>query len=254
MTGRLDGKKALVTGGSRGVGRAIVEAFVKEGATVVASASSTDSLAALAENPEIHTIAADLSNPIATEKLFESTLATCGHVDILVNNAGIYLSKPFEEYSLGDAEKLMRINVYLVMQLSQLAVRHMGTRGSGKIIQISSTAGKWESPNQALYNTTKHAVVGMSKCIALETANRGIQVNTICPGMVDTDMFSDFETQAELAGITLEELKSAAMSRIPQGRFLEPEEIGHLAIYLASSESDGMTGQTITISGGMRMA
>jgi meso-butanediol dehydrogenase/(S,S)-butanediol dehydrogenase/diacetyl reductase len=174
VTGRLDGKKALVTGGSRGVGRAIVEAFVKEGATVVASASSTDSLAALAENPEIHTIAADLSNPIATEKLFESTLATCGHVDILVNNAGIYLSKPFEEYSLGDAEKLMRINVYAVMQLSQLAVRHMGTRGSGKIIQISSTAGKWESPNQALYNTTKHAVVGMSKCIALETANHGI--------------------------------------------------------------------------------
>ena len=254
MTGRLNGKKALVTGGSRGVGRAIVEAFVKEGATVVASASSTDSLAALAENPEIHTIAADLSNPIATEKLFESTLATCGHVDILVNNAGIYLSKPFEEYSLGDAEKLMRINVYAVMQLSQLAVRHMGTRGSGKIIQISSTAGKWESPNQALYNTTKHAVVGMSKCIALETANRGIQVNTICPGIVDTDMFSDFETHAELAGITLEELKSAAMSRIPQGRFLEPEEIGHLAIYFASSESDGMTGQTITISGGMRTA
>jgi NAD(P)-dependent dehydrogenase (short-subunit alcohol dehydrogenase family) len=79
-------------------------------------------------------------------------------------------------------------------------------------------------------------------------------VNTICPGMVDTDMFSDFETHAELAGITLEELKSAAMSRIPQGRFLEPEEIGHLAVYLASSESDGMTGQTITISGGMRMA
>jgi len=254
VTGRLAGKKALVTGGSRGIGRAIVEALVKEGATVVASASSSDSLAALAGNPEIHTIAADLSDPIATEKLFEDARSTCGHIDILVNNAGIYLAKPFEEYSLDDAEKLMRINVYAVMQLSQLAVRHMVSRGSGKIIQISSTAGKWESPNQALYNTTKHAVVGMSKCIALETASRGIQVNTICPGMVNTDMFSDFETHAELAGITLEELKSAAMSRIPQGRFLEPEEISHLAVYLASSQSDGMTGQTITISGGMRMA
>lgn len=254
MTGRLAGKSVLVTGGSRGIGRAIVEAFVKEGATVVASASSSASLAALAGNPEIHTIAADLSDPAATEKLFENARASCGQIDILVNNAGIYLAKPFEEYSLDDAEQLMRINVYAVMQLSQLAVRHMGARGSGKIIQISSTAGKWESPNQALYNTTKHAVVGMSKCIALETANRGIQVNTICPGMVDTDMFSDFETHAKLAGITLEELKSAAMSRIPQGRFLEPEEISHLAVYLASSESDGMTGQTLTISGGMRMA
>ena len=93
----------------------------------------------------------------------------------------------------------------------------------------------------------------MSKCVALETAARGIQVNTICPGMVDTDMFQEFAPHAKLAGISLEELKASALTRIPQGRFLQPEEIAHLAVYLASSESDGMTGQTITLSGGMRM-
>ena len=90
-----------------------------------------------------------------------------------------------------------------------------GNRGIGKA---------WESPNQAIYNTTKHAVVGMSKCVALETAARGVQVNTICPGMVDTDMFQDFEPHAKQAGISLDELKAVAITRIPQGRFLQPEE------------------------------
>lgn len=254
MAGRLTGKTALVTGGSRGIGSAIVDAFVKEDATVIASASSASSLSSYEGRSGIHTIAADLNDPLETNRLFAEALASAGQIDILVNNAGIYLAKPFEEYSLDDAEKLMRINVYAVFQLTQLAVSHMSDRGSGKIIQISSTAGKWESPNQAMYNTTKHAVVGMSKCVAIETAGRGIQVNTICPGMVDTDMFSAFHTHAELAGITLDELKKIAVDRIPQGRFLKPEEIAHLAVYLASAESDGMTGQTITISGGMRMA
>ena len=95
----------------------------------------------------------------------------------------------------------------------------------------------------------------MSKCVALETASHGIQVNTICPGMVETDMFQNFEVHAKAAGITLEELKTTvAATKIPQGRFLQPEEVANIAIYLASTESDGMTGQTITISGGMRMA
>ena len=148
----------------------------------------------------------------------------------------------------------MEVNVFAVFRLTQLAVGHMKPLGGGKIVQISSTAGKWESPNQAAYNTTKHAVVGMSKCVALETAPHNIQVNTICPGMVETDMFQHFQVHADAAGVSLDELKTAAFSRIPQGRFLEPAEIAHIAVYLGSHESDGMTGQTITISGGMRMA
>ena len=130
----------------------------------------------------------------------------------------------------------------------------MKDKGSGKIINISSTAGKWESPNQAAYNTTKHAVVGMSKCVALETAAHGINVNTICPGMVETDLFDNFEVHAKAQGISLDELKAVVTTRIPQGRFLRPDEVANIAVYLGSSESDGMTGQTITISGGMRMA
>ena len=251
--GRLENKTALITGGSRGIGRAIVESFIGEGATVVASSSPLTSLTSLAAMENLHCIAANLESVEETAALFESALSITDKIDILVNNAGIYLAKPFEDYSLADVDRLMRVNVYAVFQLTQLAVRHMTSHSNGKIIQISSTAGKWESPNQAIYNTTKHAVVGMSKCVALETAARGIQVNTICPGMVDTDMFQEFAPHAKLAGISLEELKASALTRIPQGRFLQPEEIAHLAVYLASSESDGMTGQTITLSGGMRM-
>lgn len=251
---KLENKTALVTGGSRGIGKAIVEALLEEGATVIASASSLSSFSSLNPSEKVHCIAANLESANETTQLFESALSCTGQIDILVNNAGIYLSKPFEDYTLADVDRQMCINVYAVFQLTQMAVRHMTPRGSGKIIQISSTAGKWESPNQAIYNTTKHAVVGMSKCVALETASRGVQVNTICPGMVDTDMLQNFEPHAKQAGISLDELKAAAITRIPQGRFPQPEEVADLAVYLASSESDGMTGQTITLPGGMRMA
>jgi meso-butanediol dehydrogenase / (S,S)-butanediol dehydrogenase / diacetyl reductase len=254
-TGRLQGKTALITGASRGIGRAIAEIYSAEGASLVLTATTLDSLADVAiALPDATLIAADLSDAEQVSQLFEQATTRAGHIDILVNNAGLYQGKPFEQYTLDELDRLMKVNVYAVFQLTQLAVTHMKQRGSGKIINMSSTAGKWESPNQAAYNMTKHAVVGMSKCVALETAPFGLQVNTICPGMVDTDMFQNFDVHARAAGISLDELKAAAVTRIPQGRFLDPGEVAHIAVYLGSPESDGMTGQTITISGGMRMA
>lgn len=253
--GRLQGKTALITGASRGIGRAIAEIYAAEGATLVLTATTLESLADVAITlPDATLLAADLSDSEQVLQLFEKATALAGSIDILVNNAGVYQGKPFEQYTLDELDRLMKVNVYAVFQLTQLAVTHMKARGSGKIINISSTAGKWESPNQAAYNTTKHAVVGMSKCVALETAPFGLQVNTICPGMVDTDMFQNFDVHARAAGISLDELKAAAVTRIPQGRFLDPGEVAHIAVYLGSPESDGMTGQTLTISGGMRMA
>jgi len=103
-------------------------------------------------------------------------------------------------------------------------------------------------------HTTKHAVVGMSKCVALEVAPFGINVNTICPGMVDTDMIQNFAVHADIAGVGMDDLLKAVHSKIPMGRFMQPEEIANLALYLGSDQSNGMTGQTMTISGGMRMA
>jgi len=258
MSNRLMGKAALITGASRGIGKAIARAYAAEGADLFLTATSSQNLqetiAGLADTGvDIHCHAADLSDPEALDKLFSAAIAWRDDLSIVVNNAGIYIGKPFTEYDLGEFDRLMKVNVYAVFQLMQLSLRHMQQRNYGKIVNIASTAGKWESPNQAAYNTSKHAVVGMSRCAALENAGQGITVNAICPGMVDTDMFEQFGVHAEAAGISLEELKRGAEGRIPMGRFLQPDEVAHIAVYLGSDESAGMTGQTITISGGMRM-
>ena len=261
MTGRLSGRNALITGASRGIGLAIAEQFAQQGANVFLTATNADTLheaqrriQTMHPDVSVASHAADLSSAEAIETLFDTALRWQSGLDVLVNNAGIYKGKPFTEYSLADLDAVMQVNVRAVFQLMQLALRHMQPRGSGKIVNIASTAGKWESPNQAIYNASKHAVVGLTRCAALENAGHGINVNAICPGMVETDMFKDFEVHAEARGVSLDELRQATISaRIPLGRFLEPDEIAHIAVYLASAESDGMTGQTITISGGMRM-
>ena len=132
----------------------------------------------------------------------------------------------------------------------QLATRHMLAQGGGKIVNIASIAsiaGKWEGTNQAMYSASKHAVVGLTRCVALETAAQGININAICPGLVETDIVTNF------AGPSPERLQQLARAMVPIGRLLDPVEVAHIAVYLASSESDGMTGQTITIAGGMRM-
>ena len=265
--GRLSGRNALITGSSRGIGFAIAQAYAREGANVFLTATNEDRLAVAKESlssfgVKVGFCSGDLSDPAAIQTIFDKAVAWSGGLDVVVNNAGIYIGRPFTEYTLPEFDRVMQVNVYAVFQLTQLAVTHMRERrgevnsrsGNGKIINISSTAGKWESPNQSAYNTSKHAVVGLSKCVALETATDGINVNTICPGMVETDMIQEFDVHAKALGITVDELQEQmSKTRIPIGRFLVPEEVSHIAVYLGSSESDGMTGQTITISGGMRM-
>jgi len=125
-------------------------------------------------------------------------------------------------------------------------------RRQGKIVNIASTAGKWASMNQSAYNTSKHAMVGMTRCVALETAAAGITVNAICPGVVETDMVNSFrDDHSKILGIPPESALDFVKARIPMGRWLAPEEIAHLAVYLACSESDGMTGQSILLDAGM---
>ncbi len=257
-TGRLAGKTALITGASRGIGRAIAETYAREGASLILTATSLTGLEGVArslisQNVKVVTLAANLSVEADVDVLFQQACATYGHIDILVNNAGLYDAKPIEHYTLADLDRLMRVNVYAVFKLMQLAVTHMKARKTGKIVNIGSTAGKWESVHQSAYNTTKHAVVGLSKCVAAEVARHGINVNTICPGMVETDMIQNFEVHAEYAGVSSEDLIKGIKSKIPMGRFMQANEIADLALYLGSPESDGMTGQTLTIAGGMRM-
>ena len=256
--GRLAGRTALVTGASRGIGRAIAEAYAAAGANLFLTATDLARLEETRENLanrsiEVRLHTADISNADDVEALFAAAVEWRGGLDILVNNAGIYIGKPFVNYDLEDLDRVMNVNVRAVFQLSQLAIRHMQERGGGKIVNIASTAGKWESPNQAVYNISKHALVGLTRCSALETAAQGININAICPGFVSTGMFDNLQAAADELGVPVEQLQQAIVSRVPMGRLVHPEEIGYLAVYLASSESDGMTGQSIPISGGMRM-
>lgn len=258
MTGRLAGRRALITGASRGIGRAIAERYAAEGADLFLVATGLAQLEAvqaatarLVGRVELH--AADVADRDAVEGMIAACVDRLGGLDVLVNNAGVYKAARFVDYSAEDFDKVMRVNAYGVFHAMQFAIRHMREAGGGKIVNIASTAGKWESMFQAAYNASKHAVVGMTRCAALEHARDRININAICPGFVETDMIDQFAVHAELNNVTLDQLKAAMVGRIPLGRMLKPEEIAHIAVYLGSAEADGMTGQTITISGGMRM-
>ncbi|MDC0068823.1 glucose 1-dehydrogenase [Gammaproteobacteria bacterium] len=258
MSGRLAGRKILVTGASRGIGYAIAESFAAQGADLVISATSESSLESINEalsayQVEVRSMTADISQADDVDSLFAKSVEFFPDLDGVVNNAGIHIGKPFTDYDMDEFDRIMKVNVYSVFQLMQLATRHMQSLGRGKVINIASTAGKWESMNQAAYNTTKHAVVGLTRCVALENAKNNINVNAICPGIVETDLVYNAATLMEDAGLTNDEVRQMIESRIPMGRMLQPQEVADIAVYLASSESDGMTGQTITISGGMRM-
>ena len=258
MARRLSGRTALVTGASRGIGRSIAQAYAREGADLVLSATNEASLDLVKNELEewgvsVACFAADLSEASAVDELFARSIKAFPELDVLVNNAGIHIGKPFTEHSMEEFDRLMKINVYSVFQLTQRAIAHMRSLGRGKVVNISSTAGKWESMNQVAYNTSKHAVVGMAKCVALENEQNGINVNTICPGIAEPDITRNAQKQVAPTGVSAEQFQTMIEAQIPLGRMLQPEEIAHIAVYLASSESDGMTGQTLTISGGMRM-
>jgi NAD(P)-dependent dehydrogenase (short-subunit alcohol dehydrogenase family) len=251
---RLENLTVLITGAGRGIGRAIATRYAAEGADLFLCATrmetleETRNLAADAGGKiELHTV--DVRDRAAVEKMVETAISTFGQIDVLVNNAGIYKPALFTDYSFEDFDDIMKVNVYGPFHVTQFVLKHMLQNQSGKIVNIASTAGKWASFNQSAYNMSKHALVGMTRCLAVETAKAGITVNAICPGVVETDMIADIAGQY---GIKPEELIDGMVKpRIAMERIIQPEEVAHLAVYLASGESAGMTGQSIVLDGGM---
>ena len=253
---RLSGRKALVTGASRGIGRAIALRYAEEGAELFLTATNrakleeTATLAA-GRGAKVRAHLADVSERSAVEAMIGEAIAGLGRIDVLVNNAGVYKAARLVDYTPQDFDRIMKVNLYGAFHVMQLALRHMQERKSGKVVNIASTAGKWMSINQSAYNASKHALVGLTRCAALEMGPYGVNVNAICPGFVETDMLESFRAHADILGISFEKVKEAGLARVPLKRFMKPEEIAHLAVFLASSESDGMTGQSILVDGGM---
>ena len=251
---RLEDLTVLITGAGRGIGRAIATRFAGEGADLFLCATrmqtleETRSLAAgSGRKIELHTV--DVRDRGAVEKMVETAIDTFGQIDVLVNNAGIYKPAAFTDYTFEEFDDVMQVNVYGPFHVTQFVLKDMLKNQKGRIVNVASTAGKWASLNQSAYNMSKHALVGMTRCLALETAKSGITVNAICPGFVETDLLNE---AAKQYGIELAELiEGMVKPRVAIERIIQPEEIANLAVYLASSESEGMTGQSIVLDGGM---
>jgi len=246
---RLENKVALVTGASKGIGASIAEHFANEGAAVVVNYSSNkaaaDELVRRIQQNEGTAIAvqADVSKPEDIVRMMDATTAKFGRLDILVNNAGIYEFASIDEITEDFFHKHFDLNVLGLLLTTKEAVTHMDKGGS--IINIGSIASRSPSVNNTVYSATKAAVDSITISLALELGPRGIRVNALNPGMVNTEGFS-------AAGFYESEWQKAAVKVTPLGRIAEPTDIARAAMFLASEESSWITGETIFATGGRR--
>lgn len=253
---RLEGVRAVVTGSGRGIGRAIALAFAAEGAAVVVSARTQLEIEQVAREIEAKggravAIRCDVASDADVAQLEELACEQLGGpVNVLVNNAGLYLVDRFLDYAMDDWQRVLDVNVLGTVRATRAFLPKMLDQGWGRVINIASTAGKWGSMYQSAYNVSKHGVVGLTRCLALELAEKGVRVNAICPGFVATDMV-DFERIAEVFGMPVADVPDMIVGRVPIGRLVRAEEVAELALYLASAEADAMTGQALTLAGGM---
>lgn len=241
----LTGKTALVTGTSGGIGQAIAVAYAEAGAKVVAvSASNSNKTVAMIEQlgGEAKEISADLSDADKLEGVFSEALGFFGSIDILVNNAGIIRRTPAKDHSRQDWCDVIDLNLNTVFFLCQLAGRHMLERGSGKIINIASLLSFQGGINVPGYTAAKHGVTGITKALANEWAGKGIQVNAIAPGYIETNNTAPL--------IADEKRYNAILERIPAGRWGTPEDLKGPAVFLASSASDYLSGHVLCVDGG----
>jgi NAD(P)-dependent dehydrogenase (short-subunit alcohol dehydrogenase family) len=259
MAARLAGKTALVTGASRGIGRAIAEAFATEGCQLVVNARDAMRLQTVADEiAASHGVAVRVAPCDVTDRAavldMVAEAEAWAPLDILVNNAGIHIPARFIDYTFEQFKSVIESNVYSVFHVTQAVAPAMMARSYGRVINLASTAGKWGSRNQSAYNASKHAVVGITRCLGLEMAAYNVLVNAICPWVVDTDMASSFMQQhAAVAGTAVEELKTRMNASVPLGRWIEPREVAGLALYLASDDASYINGQAWTVDGGYTM-
>jgi 3-oxoacyl-[acyl-carrier protein] reductase len=243
----LTGKTALVTGATGGIGAAIARALHAQGATVAVSGRQADKLEALAKDlgERVHVVPCDLADRAAVGKLIGEAIAKLGRLDILVNNAGLTRDNLFMVMKDEQWDEVIAVNLTSTFMLCRTAAREMvrAKTGYGRIINIASISGVFGNPGQGNYSASKAGMIGMTKSLAREVANRGITANCIAPGFITTPM-----TQA------LNEKQTEEIAKmIPAQRFGVPEEIAAGVVYLASEEAAYITGQTLHINGGMAM-
>jgi 3-oxoacyl-[acyl-carrier protein] reductase len=242
---RLDGKIALVTGASGGIGAAIARGLHAQGAAVVLSGTRMDSLTALAAElgERAHVAPADLRDPAAPDALIAAAEAAAGPLDILVNNAGFTKDMLALRMKDEDWQAVLDVDLTAPFKLARAALRGMLRRRAGRIIGISSIVGSTGNPGQANYAAAKAGLEGMTKALAQEVGSRGITVNVVAPGFIETPM----------TDVLSAEQKAKLSERIPLGRLGQPADIAAAVVYLASAEAGWITGATLHVNGGMAM-
>jgi NAD(P)-dependent dehydrogenase (short-subunit alcohol dehydrogenase family) len=248
---QLTGKIALVTGASRGIGRATALALAQAGAAVYLAADGTrEELAAVASDcrgPNSSVRAEfglfDLADPGDVERMIDAALACFGRIDILVNNAGIRIRKPFGEFSSADFDRLVAVNLRAPFLASQAVLPSMRASGGGRIITVASQLGIVASPNSALYGLAKAALIYMTKAMALELAKDKISVNAVSPGPIETEF-----TRAQME--KQPGYKEWRESQIPLGRWGQPDEVAQAIVFLASTTATFVHGSNLVIDGG----
>ena len=245
----LKGKTAIVTGSGRGIGKAIALKFAELGANVVLNGTKTSGTVDLvaeefkAAGYPVAVAKGDISNADDVKEMIKTATDAFGKIDILVNNAGITKDKPMLMMSEDDWDSVLDINLKGAFLCSKLAAKCMIKQKSGKIINISSVAGQYGNPGQANYSASKAGMIGLTKAIAKELAPRGITCNAVTPGLIQSDMTEELP----------EDLKQNYLKNIALGRFGTPEEVANLVAFLASDNSNYITGQVIDIDGGLVM-
>ena len=247
-TRKLTGQVAVVTGASKGIGASIAKHLAAEGAAVVVNyASSRGSADRVVSEITGHggralAVQADVANKHDIDRLFAETKKAFGKVDVLVNNAGIYEFAPVDGITEEHFHKQFNLNVLGLLLTTQEALKHFGPNG-GSIVNISSVASTLGIPAAAVYSGTKGAVDAITRSLAKELGPRGIRVNAINPGMVETE-------GVHSAGIAESDMRKQVEAQTPLGRIGQPQDIATAAVFLASADSAWLTGQTLTISGG----
>lgn len=252
-------RAALVTGSTSGIGLAIAQKFAKLGYDVAVNsfqpeAEVADAMAQVADGASgrIRYFRADLADGAASYNLVKAVIAAFGRLDVLVNNAGIQKVAPVEDFPPEDWDRVIAVSLDSAFHTIRGALPGMAANGWGRIINIASAHGLRASPFKSAYVATKHAVVGLTKTVALEAAEKGITVNAICPGYVWTPLVAaQVADQARVHGLSEEEvIKKVMLAPQPTRQFVQPEEIAELTAYLCTDFARSITGSTISIDGG----